>query len=96
MAQNTQSITLAIYTLPVPFKSLIYARINSDLPFTFGPSVDYFSTWHPFLVNEEVHGPAVDFAIYKAANATSAVLALVCASDLSQHHKILDKLKDFL
>lgn len=52
--------------------------------------------WHPFLINEDVHGPAVDLAIRKTANATSVVLALVRASDLSQRHELSDKLKGFL
>jgi hypothetical protein len=96
VARNTRSITSAVCALPVPFKGLICAGIDSNLPSPFGPSVDHSPAWHPFLVNEEVHGPAVDFAIHKAANATSAVLALVRASDLSQRHEISDKLKDFL
>jgi hypothetical protein len=53
-------------------------------------------SWHPFLINEDIHGPAVDFAIRKAANVTTVVLALVRASDLTQRHGLSDKLKDFL
>ena len=59
-------------------------------------NVDHFSTWHLFLIDKNIHGPAINFAIHKAANATSAVLVLVRASDLSQRHEISDKLKDFL
>lgn len=59
-------------------------------------NVDHFSTWHLFLIDKNIHGPAINFAIHKAANATSAVLVLVQASNLSQHHKILDQLKAFL
>ncbi len=53
-------------------------------------------SWHPFLINEDLHGPAVDFAIRKAANSTSFVLAFVRASDLPRRHEVSDKLKDFL
>jgi cell wall assembly regulator SMI1 len=80
----------------VPFKGSICARIDSNLPSPFSPGVDHSPAWHPFLINEEVHGPAVDFAIHKVANATSSALVLVRASDLSQRHEISDKLKDFL
>ena len=96
VTQNTRSITLAVCALPVPFKDLICAKIDNEPPSPFGTSVGHFPTWHPFLIDEEVHGPAVDFVIHKAANATSTVLALVRASDLSQRHEISDKLKDFL
>ncbi|KAH9030770.1 hypothetical protein EDB85DRAFT_2146500 [Lactarius pseudohatsudake] len=58
--------------------------------------MDRSLSWHPFLINEDIHGPAVDFAIRKATNATSVVLALVRASDLSQRHELSDKLKDFI
>lgn len=60
------------------------------------PNVGHFSAWYPFLINKDVHGPAIDLAIHKTANATSTVLALVQGSDVSQWHKISDKLKDFL
>jgi hypothetical protein len=71
-------------------------RIGNGL---FSPSnadVDHPSAWHPFLIDEDVHGPAVDFAVHRAANATSAVLVLVRASNFSQRHEISDKLKGFL
>jgi hypothetical protein len=58
--------------------------------------MDLSPAWHPFLINEDLHGPAVDFAIRKAANTTSVVLAFVRASDLPRRHEISDKLKDFL
>ena len=96
MAQNVHLVTVAVCALPVPFKDSMCTRISNR---PFSPSnadVDHLSAWHPFLIDEDVHGPAIDFAIRKAANATSAVLALVRASDLSQHHEISDKLKDFL
>ena len=70
---------------------------TSDVPMSpLKPDVAHFSGWYPFLINEDIHGPAVDLAIRKAANATSTVLVLVQGSDLSQRHEILDKLKDFL
>ncbi len=59
-------------------------------------NVDHSLSWHPFLINKDIHSPAVDFAICKAANTTSVVLALVQASDLTQCHELSDKLKDFL
>ena len=96
MAQNTQSITLAICALPVPFKDLICSRISNEPLSTFNPNIEHSLAWHPFLINEDVHGPAVDFAIHKMANTTSSMLMLVQASDLSQRHEISDKLKDFL
>lgn len=98
VAQNAHSITLAFCVLPIPFKDVICTR-TSDVtaPMSpFNPNVDHFSMWNPFLIDEDVHGPAIDLAIRKAANATSTVLALVRASDLTQRHEISDKLKDFL
>ncbi|KAI9429353.1 hypothetical protein H4582DRAFT_2065371 [Lactarius indigo] len=75
VARNTHSITLAICTLPVPFKGVFCAEISN------GPlsplDMDKPLSWHPFLINEDIHGPAVDFAIRKATNATSVVLALL-------------------
>ena len=62
----------------------------------FNPNIEHSLAWHPFLINEDVHGPVVDFAIRKTANTTSSVLTLVQASDLSRQHEISDKLKDFL
>lgn len=96
VARNTHSITLAVCALPVPFKDLICSRIGSEAISMFHPNIDHFPAWHPFLVNEDVHGPAVDVAIRKTANTTSSVLTLVQASDLSRRHQISDKLKDFL
>jgi len=80
----------------MPFKDVICTR-TGDIPTPlFNPNIDYFLAWYPSLVDEDVYGLAIDLAICKAANATSTVLVLVQASDLSQQHKILDKLKDFL
>ena len=96
VAQNVHLVTVAVCALPVPFKVSMCTRISNR---PFSPSnadVDHLSAWHPFLIDEDVHGPAIDFAVRKAANATSGVLALVRASDLSQRHEISDKLKDFL
>ena len=80
----------------MPFKDLICSRIGNEPLSTFNPNIEHSPAWHPFLINEDVHGPAVDFAIRKTANTTSSVLTLVQASDLSQQHEISDKLKDFL
>lgn len=96
MARNTHSITLAVCALPVPFKDLVCSRIGNEPISTFNSNIDHSPAWHPFLINEDVHGPAVDFAIRKTANTTSSVLTLVQASDLSRRHEISDKLKDFL
>lgn len=96
VARNTHSITLAFCALPIPFKDAICPRAGDVPMFPFNPNVDHLSPWHPFLINEDVHGAAIDLAIRKAANATSTVLALVRASDISQRHDISDKLKDFL
>lgn len=96
VARNTRSITLAICTIPLPFKNLFCAGINNEALSSFDPNVDRSPAWHPFLIDEEIHGPAVDFAILKAANTTSIVLAFVRASDLSRRHELSDKLKDFL
>jgi len=96
VARNTHSITLAVCALPVPFKDLVCSRIGNEPISTFNSNIDYSPAWHPFLINENVHGPAVDFAIRKMANTTSSVLTLVQASDLSRRHEISDKLKDFL
>lgn len=94
VARNTHSIASAVCALPVPFKNSICTTISNELVSPL--NLNHPPAWHPFLVNEDVHGPAVDFAIRKAVNATSAVLALVRASDLSQRHELSDKLKDFL
>jgi hypothetical protein len=96
VAQNTQSITLAICALPVPFIDLICSRIGNEPLSTFNPNIEHSLAWHPFLINEDVHGPALDFAICKMANTTSSMLTLVQASDLSRWHEISDKLEDFL
>lgn len=96
VAQNVHLVTIAVCALPVPFKDSMCAGI-SNRPFSpCNTDVDHLSALRPFLIDEDVHGPAIDFAIRKAANSTSAMLALVRASDLSQRHKISDKLKDFL
>ncbi|KAH9174009.1 hypothetical protein EDB89DRAFT_1956232 [Lactarius sanguifluus] len=96
VARNTHSITLAVCALPLPFKNLFCAGISDGLLSPRDPNVDRSLAWHPFLINEDIHGPAVDFAIRKATNATSVVLSLVRASDLSQRHELSDKLKDFI
>ncbi|KAI9439156.1 hypothetical protein H4582DRAFT_2056987 [Lactarius indigo] len=96
VARNTHSITLAICALPLPFKNLFCAGVSDGLLSPLDPNVDRSLSWQPFLINEDIHGPAVDFTIRKATNATSAVLALVWASDLSRRHELSDKLKDFL
>jgi hypothetical protein len=96
VARNTRSITLAVCTLPVPFKDIFCTGISDQLLSPLKPDVDHSQPWHPFLINESIHGPAVDFAVRKAANATSVVLALVRASDLTQRHGLSDKLNDFL
>ncbi|KAI9437481.1 hypothetical protein H4582DRAFT_2057850 [Lactarius indigo] len=96
VARNTHSITLAICALPLPFKNLFCAGVSDGLLSPLDPNVDRSLSWQPFLINEDIHGPAVDFMIRKATNATSAVLALVWASDLSRRHELSDKLKDFL
>ena len=95
-ARNTRAITLAVCALPIPFKDIICTRIGSEPLSPFSPDADHSPAWYPFLINEDVHGPAVDFAIHKAANTTCTILALVRASDLSQRHELSDKLKDFL
>lgn len=94
VARNTRSITLAVCALPVPFKSVFCAGIRNELPPPLAHN--HSLSWHPFIINEDIHGPAVDFAIRKAANVTSVALALVRASDLTQRHELSDKLKDFL
>ena len=96
MARNIHSITLAICALPVPFKSVFCMEISNELFTLLDPIVDHSQPWHPFLINKSIHGPTIDFSIHKAANLTSVVLALVCASDLNQRHGLSDKLKDFL
>lgn len=96
VARNVRSITLAICALPVPFKDVLCTGISNELPSLPDPNAVHPLPWYPFLINEDIHGPAVDLAICKAANATSIVLALVCASDLTQRHELSDKLKDFL
>lgn len=96
VAQNTRSITLAVCTLPVPFKNAFCTGIGDEPLPPLNPDVDPSQWWYPFLINESIHGPAVDFAVRKAANSTSVVLALVRASDLTQRHGLSDKLNDFL
>ena len=58
--------------------------------------VDHSPNLHSFLINENIHGPAVDFAIRNAINSTSTVLALVRASDLTQRYHLDDRMKAFL
>jgi hypothetical protein len=96
VARNTRSITSAVCTLPVPFANSLCAGIRNEERSPLELNTDRFPAWHPFLVNEDLHGPAVDFAIRKVINATSIVLAFVRASDLPRRHEISDKLKDFL
>lgn len=96
MARNTRSITSAVCGLPLPFANLLCASIGNEGHSSIELDMDNFPAWHPFLINEDVHGPAVDFAIRKAANMTSVVLAFVRASDLPRRHEISDKLKEFL
>lgn len=84
VAWNAHSITSAFCELPIPFKDAICTR-TGDVPMSlFNPNVAYFLGWYPFLINKDIHGPAVDLAICKVANATSTMLALVQGSDLSQ------------
>ena len=80
----------------MPFANLLCTGIRDEAHFSVEHNRDHSPAWHPFLINEELHGPAVDFAIRKAANTTSVVLALVRASDLLRRHEMSDKLKDFL
>jgi hypothetical protein len=94
VARDTHSFASAVCALPVPFKNSICTRIADGPVSPF--DLNHPPAWHPFLINEDVHGPAVDFAIRKTANATSVALALVRASDLPQRHELSDKLKDFL
>lgn len=96
VARNTRSFQLATCTLPLPFKNLLCAGIKNEALSPFDPDADRSPAWHPFLINEDIHGPAVDFAILKAANTTSDLLAFVRASDLPRRHELSDKLKDFL
>lgn len=96
VARNTRSITSAVCALPVPFKGVFCAGISNEWPPPLSPNADHALSWHPFLINEDVHGPAVDFAIRKAANATSSALVLVRASDLTLRHELSEKFKDFL
>ncbi|KAH8991828.1 hypothetical protein EDB83DRAFT_2325377 [Lactarius deliciosus] len=79
VARNTHSITLAVCALPLPFKNLFCAGISDGLLSPRDPNVDRSLAWHPFLINEDIHGPAVDFAIRKATNATSSC-AVACTS----------------
>jgi len=94
VVRNTRSITSAFCALPVPFKNTFCTRISNE--HLLDPKAGHAKSWHPFLINEDIHGPAIDLAIRKAANDTSVVLALVRASDLTQRHGLSDKLKDFL
>lgn len=95
VVRNTRSITSSVCALPVPFKNVLCAGISNEL-FPLVSTASHAKPWHPFLIDEDIHGPAVDFAIRKAANVTAVVLALVCASDLTQRHGLSDKLQDFL
>lgn len=96
VARNTRSIMLAVCALPIPFANLLCAGIRNEAHASVNPDMDHPPAWHPFLINEDLHGPAVDFAIRKAANTTTVVLAFVRASDLPQRHEMSDKLKGFL
>jgi hypothetical protein len=96
VAQNTRAIASTICALPVPFANLLCAGIRNEAHSPVELNMAHSPAWHPFLINEDLHGPAVDFAIRKAANTTSVVLAFVRASDLPRRHEISDKLKDFL
>jgi hypothetical protein len=96
VSRNTRSIMLAACALPIPFSNLLCAGIRSEAHSSVEPNMNHSPAWHPFLINEDLHGPAVDFAIRKAANTTTVILAFVRASDLPQRHEISDKLKDFL
>lgn len=96
LAQRTHVIASAVCGLPIPFANLLCAGIRSEAHSPVELNMDHSPTWHPFLINEDLHGPAVDFAIRRAANTTSVVLAFVRASDLPRRHEITDKLKDFL
>lgn len=96
VARNARSVTSAVCALPMPFANLLCTGIRDEAHFSVEHNRDHSPAWHPFLINEELHGPAVDFAIRKAANTTSVVLALVRASDLLRRHEMSDKLKDFL
>ena len=95
VVQNTRSITSAVCALPLPFKNVLCTGISNELS-PLDPNAGHAKPWHPFLINEDIHGPAVDFTICKAANVTTVVLALIRASDLTQRHGLSDKLKDFL
>lgn len=79
--------------LPVPFKN---SFCDNEVQSPINLNVDHSPAWHLFLINEDIHGPAVDCAIRKAANTTFFVLAFVRASDLSRCHEPSDKLKEFL
>src|SRR5216684_517384 len=96
VVRNTRSITSAICALPVPFANLFCGGISNEAHSPVELNVDHPPAWHPFLINEDLHGPAVDFAICKAVNTTSVVLVFVWASDLPRRHEISDKFKDFL
>lgn len=96
VAQSTHAIALAACGLSIPFASLLYAGIRSKAHPPVELNMDHSPAWHPFLINEDLHGPAVDFAIHRAANMTSVILAFVRASDLPRRHEVSDKLKDFL
>jgi hypothetical protein len=95
VVRNTCSIMSAVCALPVPYKNVLCTGIGNELS-PLVPDAGHVKSWHPFLINEDIHGPTVDFAIHKAANVTTIVLALIRASDLTQCHGLSDKLKDFL
>ncbi|KAI9431447.1 hypothetical protein F5148DRAFT_1155098 [Russula earlei] len=69
--------------------------IGNGREFLSNQNINHFPA-SPFPINEDVHGPAIDLASRKTTNATSAVLALMRASNLSLRHEISDMLKDFL
>jgi len=96
VVQNTRSITSAICALPIPFANSLCAGIREEARSPVKLNTNRSPAWHLFLINEDLHGPVVDFVIRKAINATSIVLAFVRASDLPRRHEISDKLKDFL
>src|SRR6267142_1226313 len=99
VARNGRTITLAFCALPVPFKDTVCSMIGTGLPSPFDSNLGRSPTWHPFLINDDAHGPAVDFAICKPATVNSALLALVRDSDIhhlpqARHRIISDTLKD--
>jgi hypothetical protein len=96
VARNTRAIASAVCALPLPFASLVCAGTRNEAHSPVEINMDHSPAWHPFLINEDLHGPAVDFTMRKAANTTSVVLAFVRASDLPRRCEISEKLKEFL